>query len=45
MQPDTNKVIQKLLQQNANLTLANAQLETLVEQYHSQEQEKDSENE
>jgi len=32
MQPDTNKVIQKLLQENANKTLAIAQLESLLEQ-------------
>jgi len=39
MQPDTNKVIQKLLQENANKTLAIAQLESLVEQYQENEQE------
>ena len=39
MQPDTNKVIQKLLQENANKTLAIAQLESLVEQYQEKERE------
>ncbi|WP_273707665.1 hypothetical protein [Leuconostoc mesenteroides] len=38
MQPDTNKVIQKLLQENATLTLVKAQLESLVEQYQDKEQ-------
>lgn len=39
MQPDTNKVIQKLLQENATLTLVKAQLESLVEQYQEKERE------
>lgn len=39
MQPDANKVIQKLLQENATLTLAKAQLESLVEQYQEKERE------
>jgi len=38
MQPDTSKVIQKLLQENATLTLVKAQLESLVEQYQDKEQ-------
>ncbi|WP_338753118.1 hypothetical protein [Leuconostoc mesenteroides] len=39
MKPDTNKVIQKLLQENATLTLVKAQLASLVEQYQEKEQE------
>ena len=32
MKPDLNSVVQKLLQENANKTLAIAQLESLLEQ-------------
>ncbi|WP_273948157.1 hypothetical protein [Leuconostoc mesenteroides] len=45
MQPDTNKVIQKLLQENATLTLVKAQLESLVEQYQENEREESKEEE
>jgi len=37
MQPDKDVVIQKLLQENANKTLAIAQLASLVEQYEQKE--------
>ena len=39
MQPDKDAVIQKLLQENATLTLYKVQLESLVEQYQKKEQE------
>ncbi|WP_273712460.1 hypothetical protein [Leuconostoc mesenteroides] len=45
MQPDTNKVIQKLLQENATLTLVKVQLESLIEQYQEKEREESKEEE
>ncbi|WP_273705125.1 hypothetical protein [Leuconostoc mesenteroides] len=39
MQPDKDKMIQKLLQENATLTLVKVQLESLVEQYQENERE------
>ncbi|WP_273705674.1 hypothetical protein [Leuconostoc mesenteroides] len=39
MQPDKDKMIQKLLQENATLTLVKVQLESLVEQYQEKERE------
>lgn len=45
MQPDTNKVIQKLLQENATLTLVKVQLESLIEQYQEKEREEPKEEE
>jgi len=41
MQVDLNSVIQTLLQENANLTLQNAQYKSLVEQYENQAKEED----
>lgn len=41
MQVDLNSVIQTLLQENANLTLQNAQYKSLVEQYKNQAKEED----
>ena len=40
MQPDLNSVVQKLLQENATLTLVKAQLESMVEQYEQEKQAK-----
>lgn len=45
MQPDTNKVIQKLLQENATSTLVKVQLESLIEQYQEKEREESKEEE
>ncbi|WP_204202276.1 hypothetical protein [Leuconostoc mesenteroides] len=39
MQPDKDKMIQKLLQENATLTLVKVQLESLIEQYQDKEKE------
>jgi len=39
MQPDNEKVIQKLLQQNANMTLVIAQYEVLIDSYREKEKE------
>jgi hypothetical protein len=39
MQPDKDAVIQKLLQENATLTLYKVQLESLVEQYQEKARE------
>lgn len=39
MQPDKDAIIQKLLQENATLTLYKVQLESLVEQYQDKEKE------
>lgn len=39
MQPDKDAVIQKLLQENATLTLVKVQLESLIEQYQDKEKE------
>lgn len=36
MQPKIDSVVQTLLQENANLTLQNAQYKSLVEQYENQ---------
>ena len=33
MKPDLNSVVQTLLQENANLTLQNAQYKSVLEQY------------
>ncbi len=33
IQPDNNDVINRLLQQNAQLSLVNAQLESMIQQY------------
>jgi len=41
MQPDSNSVIQTLLQENANLTLQNAQYKSLVEQYENPAKEEE----
>lgn len=41
MQVDANSVIQTLLQENANLTLQNAQYKSLVEQYENPAKEED----
>ncbi|WP_263431465.1 hypothetical protein [Leuconostoc gasicomitatum] len=41
MEPDKDLVIQKLLQQNANLTLAKAQLEAIIEQLQTNEKVED----
>jgi len=38
MEPNKDAVIQKLLQENATLTLYKVQLESLVEQYQDKEQ-------
>lgn len=50
MKPDLNSVVQMLLQENANLTLQNAQYKSLIEQYenkinaqNSEEQAKEEE--
>ena len=45
MQPDKDKMIQKLLQENATLTLVKVQLESLVEQYQENEREESKEEE
>jgi hypothetical protein len=39
MQPDKDTMIQKLLQENATLTLVKVQLESLIEQYQDKEKE------
>lgn len=39
MKPDNEKVIQKLLQQNANMTLVIAQYEVLIDSYREKEKE------
>lgn len=39
MQPNNEKVIQKLLQQNANMTLVIAQYEVLIDSYREKEKE------
>ena len=36
IQPDNNDVINRLLQQNAQLSLVNAQLESMIQQYKAQ---------
>jgi len=36
IQPNNNDVINRLLQQNAQLSLVNAQLESMLQQYQSQ---------
>lgn len=41
MQPDLNSVVQTLLQENANLTLQNAQYKSLVEQYENPTKEEE----
>ena len=41
MEPDKDLVIQKLLQQNANLTLAKAKLEAIIEQLQTNEKVED----
>lgn len=38
MEPNKDAIIQKLLQENATLTLYKVQLESLVEQYQDKEQ-------
>lgn len=40
MEPNKDVMIQKLLQENATLTLYKVQLESLVEQYQQEKQEK-----
>lgn len=40
MEPNKNAIIQKLLQENATLTLYKVQLESLVEQYEQEKQAK-----
>lgn len=40
MEPNKDAVIQKLLQENATLTLYKVQLESLVEQYEQEKQAK-----
>ncbi|MFT8849034.1 MAG: hypothetical protein ABF477_05740 [Leuconostoc pseudomesenteroides] len=41
MQPKIDSVVQTLLQENANLTLQNAQYKSLVEQYENQAKEEE----
>lgn len=41
MKPDLNSIVQTLLQENANLTLQNAQYKSLVEQYENQDKEEE----
>lgn len=41
MQPKIDSVVQTLLQENANLTLQNAQYKSLVEQYEEQAKEEE----
>lgn len=41
MQPKLDSVVQTLLQENANLTLQNAQYKSLVEQYENQSKEEE----
>ncbi|WP_257974801.1 hypothetical protein [Leuconostoc pseudomesenteroides] len=41
MQPKIDSVVQTLLQENANLTLQNAQYKSLVEQYEEQVKEEE----
>jgi len=41
MQPKIDSVVQTLLQENANLTLQNAQYKSLVEQYENQDKEEE----
>lgn len=36
IQPNNNDVINRLLQQNAQLSLVNAQLESMIQQYKAQ---------
>lgn len=43
MKINNDMVIQKLIQQNAQLTFANVQLETILEQYQSKEKEESDE--
>lgn len=43
MQPNKDVIINKLLQQNAQLTFDKAQLESVIEQYQQQEQVEQSE--
>lgn len=40
MEPNKDTIIQKLLQENATLTLVKAQLESMVEQYEQEKQAK-----
>jgi len=40
MEPNKDAIIQKLLQENATLTLVKAQLESMVEQYEQEKQAK-----
>jgi len=40
MEPNKDAIIQKLLQENATLTLYKVQLESLVEQYEQEKQAK-----
>lgn len=40
MQPDLNKVVSELLQQNANLSLENAQLKALLAQSKEEKESK-----
>lgn len=41
MQPKIDSVVETLLQENANLTLQNAQYKSLVEQYENQAKEEE----
>ena len=43
MKPDLNSIVQTLLQENANLTLQNAQYKSLVEQYEEQANKQEKE--
>ena len=43
MKPDLNSIVQTLLQENANLTLQNAQYKSLVEQYEEQSNKQEKE--